>query len=106
MEDPVLGRKTKKKIEGDSNRRHEMPRASLFMGLQPKMMTCGKTRAMISMVVKFLVGPMLILATSKAIGINGVLLRVVVVQAALPQGLIPFIFAKEYNLHADILSTA
>jgi len=27
-------------------------------------------------------------------------------QAALPQGIVPFVFAKEYNLHADILSTA
>jgi hypothetical protein len=27
-------------------------------------------------------------------------------QAALPQGIVPFVFAKEYNLHPDILSTA
>lgn len=27
-------------------------------------------------------------------------------QAALPQGIVPFVFAKEYNVHADILSTA
>ncbi|PPR90267.1 hypothetical protein GOBAR_AA30416 [Gossypium barbadense] len=26
--------------------------------------------------------------------------------AALPQGIVPFVFAKEYNLHPDILSTA
>lgn len=27
-------------------------------------------------------------------------------QAALPQGIVPFVFAKEYNIHPDILSTA
>jgi len=26
-------------------------------------------------------------------------------QAALPQGIVPFVFAKEYNLHPNILST-
>jgi hypothetical protein len=29
-----------------------------------------------------------------------------VLQAALPQGIVPFVFAKEYNVHPDILSTA
>lgn len=28
-----------------------------------------------------------------------------VMQAALPQGIVPFVFAKEYNVHPDILST-
>jgi hypothetical protein len=27
-------------------------------------------------------------------------------QAALPQGIVPFVFAKEYNCHPQILSTA
>jgi auxin efflux carrier family len=26
-------------------------------------------------------------------------------QAALPQGIVPFVFGKEYNLHAAILCT-
>lgn len=26
-------------------------------------------------------------------------------QAALPQGIVPFVFAREYSLHATILST-
>ncbi|CAJ1975828.1 unnamed protein product [Sphenostylis stenocarpa] len=78
----------------------------LFTALQPKIITCGKTRATLALAIKFLVGPFMILATSKIIGIHGVLLRVAIVQAALPQGIVPFVFAKEYNLHADILSTA
>lgn len=28
-----------------------------------------------------------------------------VMQAALPQGIVPFVFAKEYNIHPAILST-
>ncbi|KAK7329105.1 hypothetical protein VNO77_23251 [Canavalia gladiata] len=78
----------------------------LFMALQPKIITCGKTRATISMAIRFLAGPAVIAATSTAMGIRGVLLKVAVVQAALPQGIVPFVFAKEYNLHADLLSTA
>ncbi|ESW10744.1 hypothetical protein PHAVU_009G234100 [Phaseolus vulgaris] len=154
LKDPVLGsHHMNENIERDSNRRQEMPRASvmikliltmvwrnlmrnpntyasvsglvwsliffkyffhlfncfltcLFMALQPKIITCGKTQAMISMVIKFLVGPIVMLATSKAMGINGVLLKVAIVQASLPEAIVPFVFAKEYNLHANILSTA
>ncbi|KAL1363686.1 hypothetical protein HN51_011880 [Arachis hypogaea] len=78
----------------------------LFMALQPKIIACGKKWAAISMGVRFLAGPALIAATSAPIGIRGDLLRVEIIQAALPQGIIPFIFAKEYNLYPDIFSTA
>jgi len=50
------------------------------MALQPKIINCGKAPAIISMVVKFLVGPIVMLATSKVMNINGVLLRIAVVQ--------------------------
>ncbi|XP_054805254.1 auxin efflux carrier component 2 [Prosopis cineraria] len=78
----------------------------LFMALQPRIIACGKSVAAFSMVVRFLTGPAVIAATSIAIGVRGVLLHVAIVQAALPQGIVPFVFAKEYNLHPDILSTA
>ncbi|KAJ7955861.1 Auxin efflux carrier component [Quillaja saponaria] len=78
----------------------------LFMALQPKIIACGKSVAAFSMAVRFLTGPAVIAATSIAIGLRGVLLHVAIVQAALPQGIVPFVFAKEYNVHADILSTA
>ncbi|TKY54508.1 Auxin efflux carrier component 2 [Spatholobus suberectus] len=80
--------------------------AGLFMALQPKIIACGKSVAAFSMAVRFLTGPAVIAATSIGTGIRGVLLHVAIVQAALPQGIVPFVFAKEYNLHADILSTA
>ncbi|KAJ4829663.1 hypothetical protein Tsubulata_034577 [Turnera subulata] len=50
-------------------------------------------------------GPLVMAATSAAIGIRGDLLRVAIVQAALPLGIVPFVFAKEYDLHANVLST-
>ncbi|GMN62044.1 hypothetical protein TIFTF001_031127 [Ficus carica] len=78
----------------------------LFMALQPKLIACGKSVATFSMAVRFLTGPAVIAATSIVIGLRGVLLHVAIVQAALPQGIVPFVFAKEYNVHPDILSTA
>ncbi|CAA3030072.1 auxin efflux carrier component 2 [Olea europaea subsp. europaea] len=78
----------------------------LFMALQPNIIACGKSVATFSMTVRFLTGPAVIAATSIAIGLRGVLLHVAIVLAALPQGIVPFVFAKEYNVHPDILSTA
>ncbi|KAL1217443.1 Auxin efflux carrier component 2 [Cardamine amara subsp. amara] len=78
----------------------------LFMALQPKIIACGKSVAVFAMAVRFLTGPAVIAATSIAIGIRGSLLHIAIVQAALPQGIVPFVFAKEYNVHPDILSTA
>ncbi|KAJ9162559.1 hypothetical protein P3X46_022322 [Hevea brasiliensis] len=78
----------------------------LFMALQPKIIACGKSVATFAMAVRFLTGPAVIAATSIATGLRGPLLHVAIVQAALPQGIVPFVFAKEYNVHADILSTA
>ncbi|KAK1301991.1 putative auxin efflux carrier component 1c [Acorus calamus] len=78
----------------------------LFMALQPRIIACGNSIATYAMAVRFLVGPAVMAAASIAIGLRGVLLHVAIVQAALPQGIVPFVFAKEYNLHPDILSTA
>ncbi|XP_010695799.2 auxin efflux carrier component 2 [Beta vulgaris subsp. vulgaris] len=77
----------------------------LFMALQPRLIACGNRVAAFAMAVRFLTGPAVIAATSIAIGLRGVLLHVAIVQAALPQGIVPFVFAKEYNVHPDILST-
>ncbi|AES76047.1 putative membrane transport protein [Medicago truncatula] len=77
----------------------------LFMALQPKIIACGNSIAAFSMGVRFLVGPAVMAAASFAVGLKGVLFHVAIVQAALPQGIVPFVFAKEYNVHPDILST-
>ncbi|KAL3830798.1 hypothetical protein ACJIZ3_019600 [Penstemon smallii] len=77
----------------------------LFMALQPKIIACGNTVATFAMAVRFLTGPAVMAAASIAVGLRGTLLHVAIVQAALPQGIVPFVFAKEYNVHPQILST-
>ncbi|XP_075652222.1 auxin efflux carrier component 2-like [Castanea sativa] len=78
----------------------------LFMALQPKFIACGKPMAAFTMVVRFLIGPGVIAATSLAVGLRGLLLQIVIVQAALPLAIVPFVYAKEYDVHPDIVSTA
>nr|CAB3467594.1 unnamed protein product [Digitaria exilis] len=78
----------------------------LFMALQPRIIACGNKVATFAMAVRFLTGPAVMAAASFAVGLRGTLLHVAIVQAALPQGIVPFVFAKEYGVHPDILSTA
>ncbi|MCO5577638.1 hypothetical protein L7F22_031469 [Adiantum nelumboides] len=63
----------------------------LFMALQPRLIACGASMAAFSMAIRFLTGPAVMAAAS--------------IGAALPQGIVPFVFAREYDLHPDILST-
>lgn len=105
------------------------------MALQPRIIACGNSVAAFAMAVRFVTGPAVMAAASIAVGLRGVLLHVAIVQvgvnrhqklhtvdvhivhmsmtdvsftlqAALPQGIVPFVFAKEYNVYPDILSTA
>ncbi|URE19010.1 hypothetical protein MUK42_12055 [Musa troglodytarum] len=78
----------------------------LFMALQPRVIACGNKVAAFAMAVRFLAGPAVMAAASVAVGLRGTLLHVAIVQAALPQGIVPFVFAKEYSVHPAILSTA
>ncbi|KAJ6850712.1 putative auxin efflux carrier component 3a [Iris pallida] len=78
----------------------------LFMALQPKIIACGNSVASFAMAVRFLAGPAVMAAASIVVGLRGTLLHIAIVQAALPQGIVPFVFAKEYNVHPAILSTA
>ncbi|KHG05247.1 Putative auxin efflux carrier component 5 [Gossypium arboreum] len=77
----------------------------LFMASRPSIIACGIRMAAVAMIMKFIAGPALMAAASTTLGLKGKLLRVAIVQAALPQGIVPFVFAKEYNVHPDILST-
>ncbi|PWA81021.1 auxin efflux carrier component [Artemisia annua] len=77
----------------------------LFMALQPRIIACGNKKAALSMGVRFVVGPIVMAAASILLRLRGDLLRIAIVQAALPQGIVPFVFAKEYNVHPNILST-
>ncbi|KAH0973315.1 hypothetical protein GBA52_025471 [Prunus armeniaca] len=77
----------------------------LFMASRGSIIACGTRTGMLAMGLKFIAGPALMAVSSFAVGLRGRILRVAIVQAALPQGIVPFVFSKEYNVHPDILST-
>ncbi|EFJ23822.1 hypothetical protein SELMODRAFT_102666 [Selaginella moellendorffii] len=78
----------------------------LFMALQPRILACGTSMAMFGMLLRFFCSPAIMSVASIAVGLRKLDLRAAIVQAALPQGIVPFVFAKEYNVHPDVLSTA
>nr|XP_043639706.1 auxin efflux carrier component 2-like [Erigeron canadensis] len=78
----------------------------LFMALQPKMIACGKSKATLAMAVKFVLGPLVMAVAAFIVHLHGTLFRISIVQATLSVGIVPFVFAKEYNVHPTILSTA
>ncbi|XXG42939.1 hypothetical protein AAC387_Pa01g3087 [Persea americana] len=77
----------------------------LFMASQSRIVACGAWMAALAMGLRFIVGPSLMAVSSFATLMRGKLLRIAIMQAALPQGIVPFVFAREYNVHPDILST-
>ncbi|KAJ6975292.1 LOW QUALITY PROTEIN: auxin efflux carrier component 5 [Populus alba x Populus x berolinensis] len=76
----------------------------IFMALQEKsdFLWCKSSRYWDD----FKLGPAAMAIGSIAVGLQGDVLRVAIIQAALPQSITSFIFAKEYGLHAEVLSTA
>ncbi|XP_073306525.1 auxin efflux carrier component 5-like [Primulina huaijiensis] len=78
----------------------------LFMALQESVLGCGVGLCMYGMVLRFLGGPMTTAVGSLALGLHSNILRIAIIQAALPQAIISFVFAQEYGLHANVLSTA
>ncbi|CAD6264817.1 unnamed protein product [Miscanthus lutarioriparius] len=78
----------------------------LFMAQQEKMISCGAGLAALGMALRFVAGPLATLVGAAAFGLRGDVLRFAIIQAALPQSIASFVFAKEYGLHADVLSTA
>ncbi|XWS23607.1 hypothetical protein CRYUN_Cryun28dG0029300 [Craigia yunnanensis] len=93
------------KIISDAGLGMAMFSLGLFMALQPRIIACGTKRATMGMVIRFLCGPVIMSTASIAMGLRGAKLHAAIVQAALPQGIVPFVFAREYGLHPDILST-
>ncbi|XP_057443552.1 probable auxin efflux carrier component 1b isoform X2 [Lotus japonicus] len=77
----------------------------LFMASNSTIIACGPRMTMVAIGLKFLVGPALMAVASIVIGLRDTMLKVAIVQAALPQGIVPFVFAREYNVHPAILST-
>ncbi|KAH9691568.1 auxin efflux carrier component 6 [Citrus sinensis] len=93
------------KIISDAGLGMAMFSLGLFMALQPRIIACGAKRATMGMAIRFICGPIIMSAASFAVGLKSVKLHAAIVQAALPQGIVPFVFAREYGLHPDILST-
>ncbi|CAK9134258.1 unnamed protein product [Ilex paraguariensis] len=93
------------KIISDAGLGMAMFSLGLFMALQPRIIACGTKMATLGMVIRFIGGPALMSAASVAVGLRGRRLHTAIVQAALPQGIVPFVFAREYGLHPEILST-
>ncbi|KAI3704760.1 hypothetical protein L1987_74988 [Smallanthus sonchifolius] len=78
----------------------------LFMASQARIVACGTRLALMAMVLRFIIGPTIMVLSSVAIGLKGVPFQIAVIQATLPQGIVPFVFANEYNVHPEILSTS
>ncbi|XP_073114379.1 probable auxin efflux carrier component 9 isoform X1 [Elaeis guineensis] len=76
-----------------------------FMAKQTRLISCGYSVAAFAMVIKFFVGPSIMIVTSLAFGLQDLLLRVAIIQAALPLAVLSFVYAKEYNVHPEIMST-
>ncbi|GJN35725.1 hypothetical protein PR202_gb24528 [Eleusine coracana subsp. coracana] len=78
----------------------------LFMAQQDNLIPCGAGLTFLGLVLKFVLGPIAMTIGSIAVGLRGDVVRVAIIQAAVPQSITSFIFAKEYGLHPDVLSTA
>ncbi|XP_037431220.1 probable auxin efflux carrier component 5b [Triticum dicoccoides] len=78
----------------------------MFIGLQDKFIVCGLGLTALSLVLRFIVAPAATVAGALILGLRGDLLRVTILQAALPQSVATFVFSREYDLHAGVLSTA
>ncbi|TMX00468.1 hypothetical protein EJD97_000781 [Solanum chilense] len=78
----------------------------LFMALRGKIIACGAALTIYSMILRFIVGPATMAIGCVVLGLRGNVLRIAIIQAALPQAVTSFVYAQEYGLHADVLSTA
>nr|CAD1821985.1 unnamed protein product [Ananas comosus var. bracteatus] len=76
-----------------------------FMARQTRFISCGYRMAIVSTLIRFLIGPITMGATSLVVGLHGTLLHIAIVQAALPLAVLSFVYAEEYKLHAEIMST-
>nr|GLL40952.1 auxin efflux carrier component 5-like [Ipomoea trifida] len=78
----------------------------LFMALQDRIISCGGALTVYGLVLRFLIGPATSAIGAGLLRLHGDVLKIAIVQSALPQAVTAFIYAKEYGLHADVLSTA
>ncbi|KAK8619103.1 hypothetical protein V6N13_133070 [Hibiscus sabdariffa] len=77
----------------------------LFMASQPSIIACGIPMTIVGTVLKFMAGPALMAASSAAFGLRGKSLRMAIAHAGSSSSWSGSIFAKEYNIYPDTLST-
>ncbi|XP_031477640.1 auxin efflux carrier component 5-like [Nymphaea colorata] len=78
----------------------------LFMASQEKLFACGPKLVLLGIVLRFIAGPAAMAAASIAVGLRGTVLNIAIIQAALPQAIASFVYAKEYEVHPEVISTA
>ncbi|XP_042444128.1 auxin efflux carrier component 5-like [Zingiber officinale] len=78
----------------------------LFMASQKKILICELRSTAQAMMLKFICGPAAMAIGAFSVGLRSEMLHLAIIQAAMPQSITSFIFAKEYELDADVLSTA
>ncbi|CAM6089066.1 unnamed protein product [Calypogeia fissa] len=76
------------------------------MGVAPKLFACGIPKALLGAGVRFIVAPAGMALVSFAVGLRGNIFRFAVMQAMVPQAIVSFVYANQYNIHVDIFSTA
>jgi len=67
--------------------------AGLFTALQTKMIACGTKKMLVSLGIRFFLGPALMVISSYAIGMHGTLLKVAIIQVDSS----PFIYIVHSN---------
>ncbi|KAG6503797.1 hypothetical protein ZIOFF_036121 [Zingiber officinale] len=80
-------------------------RLGLFMALQEKVIICGLKQATLGMFLKFIAGPAAGAVGALVLQLRGDLLRVAIIQNALPHAITSSVYAREYGVHPDVLCT-
>nr|GME16986.1 auxin efflux carrier component 5-like [Ipomoea batatas] len=78
----------------------------LFMALQEKIISCGTGLTIYGLVLRFVIGPATSALGAMLLRLHGDVFKITIVQAALPQAITAFVYANEYGLHANVISTA
>ncbi|KAI4323306.1 hypothetical protein L6164_022921 [Bauhinia variegata] len=78
----------------------------LFTALQPKILSCSIGEIIMFTIMRFIIGPVVMGATSFAAGLRGVLFQGATIQSALPSALVCFVFAKQYNVYPGVFSSS
>ncbi|XP_019158967.1 PREDICTED: auxin efflux carrier component 5-like [Ipomoea nil] len=78
----------------------------LFMALQENIISCGTGLTIYGLVLRFVIGPATSALGAMLLRLHGDVFKITIVQAALPQAITAFVYANEYGLHANVISTA